>query len=241
MNQKLSLGKGFCGKRFYAILLKAILRLHTLTYCIAGILSQKVEDDGIHPKHRLMGYHRFFVNNIGELDSVLDIGCGNGALTYDVAKKARRVTGIDLEEKNIAKAQQHFSRDNVEFLCGDVTRDLPDDHFDVIILSNVLEHIEDRVGLLVELKRLAPRFLLRVPMENRSWIDLYKKEQGVEHRLDPTHFTEYTFVSFKDELNMAGLEIVESNIQFGEIWAVVVLATGEESEESGKPIENRDH
>jgi hypothetical protein len=39
--------------------------------------------------------------------------------------------------------------------------------------------------------------------------------------LDKTHFIEYTFESFKEELDEAGLSVLDYSIQFGEIWAVV--------------------
>ena len=152
---------------------------------------------------------------------VLDIGCGNGALTYDVAKKAKKVIGIDLNEKNILTARRKYSRENIEYIHGNALSDLPKEQFDVIILSNVLEHIDKRVEFLVSLKKLAPKFLIRVPMLNRSWIDLYKKELGLEYRLDKTHFIEYTFEGFKEELDKAGLRILDYSIQFGEIWAGV--------------------
>ena len=88
-------------KRLRLFALKVVLRLHSISYRLAGSLSQKVEEDGLHPKHRIMDYHKFFINNMNKNDSVLDIGCGNGALTYDVAKKAKKVVGIDLNERKI--------------------------------------------------------------------------------------------------------------------------------------------
>ena len=201
--------------------LKIILRAHSFTYSWAGRLSTKVEGSGLHPKHRIMNYHQFFVDNVGENDTVLDIGCGNGALTYDVAQKAKKVVGIDLNEQNITSARNKFPRENIEYIHGNALTDLPNEKFDVIILSNVLEHIDKRVEFLTSLKKLAPIFLIRVPMLNRSWIDVYKKELGLEYRLDKTHFIEYTFVGFKEELGKAGLRVSDYSIQFGEIWAVV--------------------
>ena len=58
-------------------------------------------------------------------------------------------------------------------------------------------------------------------MINRDWITLYKKELGIEWRLDKTHYIEYTLESFKKELEKAGLNLEKYSIQFGEIWAVV--------------------
>jgi 2-polyprenyl-3-methyl-5-hydroxy-6-metoxy-1,4-benzoquinol methylase len=140
-----------------------------------------------------MNYHKFFVDNVSENDTVLDIGCGNGALTYDVAGKAKKVVGIDLNEKNSTIAKNRYSKENIEYIIGDALTDLPNGKFDVIILSNVLEHIDKRVELLMSAKKLASKFLIRVPMLNRSWIDVYKKEPGLEYRLDTTHFIEYIF------------------------------------------------
>lgn len=208
-------------KKLTLFVLKMVLRIHSLSYNLAGSLAHKVEKGGLHPKHRLMNYHKFFVDNISGKDTVLDIGCGNGALTYDVAKKAQKAVGIDLNKKNIETCRNRFSLGNIEFIHGDALTNLPDERFDVIILSNVLEHIDKRVEFLKSLKRLASKFLIRVPMLNRSWIDLYKKELGLEYRLDKTHFIEYTLESFNEEMGKAGLRVLDYSIQFGEIWAVV--------------------
>ena len=84
-----------------------------------------------------------------------------------------------------------------------------------------MEHIENRIEFLNKIKNLAPKILIRVPMINRDWITLYKKELGIEWRLDKTHYIEYTLESFKKELEKAGLNLEKYSIQFGEIWAVV--------------------
>jgi len=211
-------------ERLTILALKVILRMHSFAYSWAGRLGKKLEQDGLHPKHRIMNYHQFFVDNVCENDTVLDIGCGNGALTYDVAKKAKKVVGIDLNEQNITSAKNMFSRENIEYIHGDALTDLPNEKFDVIILSNVLEHIDKRVEFLNTVKKLAPKFLIMVPMLNRSWIDIYKKELGLEYRLDRTHFIEYTLEGFNKELGEAGLTVFDYSVQFGEIWSVLEIA-----------------
>ena len=204
-----------------SFVLKMLLRAHSFSYRLAGSLAQRVERDGLHPKHRLMNYHKFFVDNVSKSDSVLDIGCGNGALTYDVARKAKKVVAIDLNEENIEIAREKYSAPNIRYLRNDITKELPDKKFDLIVLSNVLEHIENRVEFLRRIEDLAPKILIRVPIINRDWITLYKKELGMEWRLDPTHYTEYTLESFKEELQKADLNLDNYSVQFGEIWAVV--------------------
>jgi 2-polyprenyl-3-methyl-5-hydroxy-6-metoxy-1,4-benzoquinol methylase len=203
------------------LLLKFILKIHSFSYRITSILSKKLEKDHIHPKHRIMNYHKFFVDNINSGDDVLDVGCGNGALTFDLSKKARNVIGIDIKEENISLAREKYSASNIKYIIGDAVDYKFDQKFNVIILSNVLEHIENRTEFLDKIKFLAPKLLIRVPMINRDWITLYKKELGLEWKSDRSHFTEYTFETFKEEINQVGLKIENYSIQFGEIWAVI--------------------
>jgi len=207
-------------EKVYKALTKVALKLHNLSYKFATGLAIKAEG-GFHPKHRLTDYHRFFVDNVAKGDAVFDIGCGNGALTYDLAKKAGCVVGIDIDEEGIGSARKRYSAPNIKYIVGDATKYRFKEKFDVVVLSNVLEHIENRVEFLEKIKKLAPRILIRVPMVDRDWITLYKKEQGVEWRLDPTHRTEYTLESFQEELQRVGLRLGKYSVQFGEIWAVV--------------------
>ncbi|MBI4437468.1 class I SAM-dependent methyltransferase [Candidatus Uhrbacteria bacterium] len=202
------------------LLVRLALKLHNFSYKLASHFALQAEGD-LHPKHQLMNYHLFFLNHIRSSDRVLDIGCGNGALAYDLAGKASHVVGIDLNAKNQAMWTYRFERENLAYHFGDATTFSPQERFDVVVLSNVLEHIEHRVEFLTKIKHLAPLFLIRVPMFDRDWITLYKKELGLEYRLDKTHFTEYTSESFDNELTAAGYTVESSSIQFGEIWAVV--------------------
>ena len=206
--------------KIYKNLVRLALELHNFSYKLASQLAIRAEG-GLHPKHRLMNYHKFFVDNITESDTVLDVGCGNGALSYDIAKKAKKIIGIDLNKENIKTAKKKYSAINIEYIIGDATKDLPNQKFDAVILSNVLEHIERRTDFLRKIKKLAPKILIRVPMLDRDWITLYKKELNIEWRLDNTHFIEYTLESFQEELQKAEVKIEKYSIQFGEIWAII--------------------
>ena len=196
------------------------MKIHNFSYKIIGRLSI-IAEGGIHPKHRLMNYHAFFVNNISSDDAVLDVGCGNGFLTYDIARKARHVTAIDLSPKNIEFAKKFFNRENVNHIIGDATEFEFEKKYDVVVLSNVLEHIDDRKSFLQKIRKLGDKFLVRVPVVNRDWLTYYKRELGCEYFLDSTHKIEYTMDSLREELAEAGMKIHSASMQFGEIWAVV--------------------
>lgn len=204
----------------YRFFLKLALRLHTFLYKVISVLSIKSEG-GTHPKHRLMQYHKFFLNHINPTDRVLDIGCGNGELAFDISKHATSVTAVDIDPAKIAVATNKYVGPNITYRVADATTDLSSEVFDVVILSNVLEHIEHRVEFLKSIRSVAKKFLIRVPMFDRDWIPLYKKELGLEWRLDLTHYTEFTKAQFYQEFGGAGYVIEDCSVQFGEIWALV--------------------
>ncbi len=148
-------------------------------------------------------------------------------MPYLMSNKASFVYGIEIEEKHIKEAKKKIKKENIEFICADATiYDYSESEpIDIVTLSNVLEHIENRIDFLKKLIKQIKwnnkkRFLIRVPMIDREWIVLYKKNLGVEYRLDNTHYIEYTFKQFSDELEEAGIEIKNYHIKFGEIYAI---------------------
>ncbi|CAA6604933.1 putative Methyltransferase type 12 [Rhodospirillaceae bacterium LM-1] len=182
--------------------------------------------NGLHTKHRHTGYHNFFVSRCYPDDRVLDIGCGNGALTYDIASLSGAfAVGIDINPDNISQAQACYRNDRLVFFNGDARQKIPDGPFDVIILSNVLEHIDHRPEFLRQVlsASAARRVLIRVPSFERDWRVPLKRELGVEWRLDPTHATEYRLIELESELMYVGLKIRHIDSCWGEFWCEACL------------------
>jgi ubiquinone/menaquinone biosynthesis C-methylase UbiE len=203
--------------------LKLFLNIDNILYSYISACSIKYEN-GIHPKHRLISYHDYFVKNIGVNENVLDIGCGNGALDYDIAQKIKgNIIGIDKNQNNIDYAKKHYKCGNLKFVCGDVLLELPENNmkFNTVIMSNLIEHIEKRVEFLknIILKIKPDNILFRVPMYEREWMVALKDELGVEFRLDQTHYIEYVQDAFFEELKEAGLKVESYEVRWGEIWA----------------------
>jgi SAM-dependent methyltransferase len=203
------------------------LKLHNFLYKFSSILAIEL-NNGIHPKHRIIKYKEWFLDEILKDDVVLDIGCNTGTLVNEASDKAQFVYGIDIDSDHVEQAKKKFNKNNnVKFICADATTIDYSNYMavDVILLSNVLEHIEDRIGFLKKILNQVnwssePKLLIRVPMIDRDWLVLYKKELNVEYRLDRTHFTEYSYSSFKNELNDACIDVSHYKIQWGEIYAV---------------------
>jgi 2-polyprenyl-3-methyl-5-hydroxy-6-metoxy-1,4-benzoquinol methylase len=221
--------KNILFNRVTSILLsKLILKLHNLTYKLSAIFSTILNND-IHPKHGIINYEQWFADNVSADDVVLDIGCNTGTMVSILSEKVEYVYGIEIDKNLFNEAELKIRKDNVKFICFDATtynysecRDIT-----VVTLSNVLEHIEHRVIFLKKIIKQIPWgtksnkvILIRVPMIDRDWISVYKKQVGVEYRLDKTHYTEYTYSQLKDELSKSNIIITNSHVRFGELYAI---------------------
>lgn len=72
---------------------------------------------------------------------VLDLGCGDGTVTQRVARKAKRVIGIDVSRECIKYARKYNNGPNVEYLNIPIENyDFPLE-FDLILLYEVIEHL----------------------------------------------------------------------------------------------------
>lgn len=180
----------------------------------------------IHPKHRLIGYHKFFISKISENENILDLGCGYGAVAFSIAQRIQgNVVGIDINKDSIKMAKAHFALSNLQFAVGDGCHLDKINNIQTIVLSNVLEHINDRKNFLKKcnLQINPKRWLIRVPMKNRDWSVALRDELGIYSYLDNDHKIEYTQQSFSDEITAAGMVIKTLDIQWGEIWAEVLV------------------
>jgi SAM-dependent methyltransferase len=185
--------------------------------------------NGVHIKHEVMdGIHSFFYKRIEKNASVLDLGCGYGALAHAIAVHSdAHVLAIDFDAKQIEFGRQRFNHPNVEFVVGDVFKDIPErGSFDVIVLSSVLEHLKNRPEFLNGLAvRFNPKkFLIRVPTFDRNLHAALKKELGLFPYTDDTHELEYTKDIFYDEMKQAGLGVSHFEIRWADIWAECVPA-----------------
>lgn len=110
---------------------------------------------------------QIFQNKQSEIRSVIDVGCGNGDFTTDLAKKyshLERIVGIDFlrEMLNICKKKKS-KVDNVSYVEADILK-IPfnDRSFDVCTCINLLHHIhiDDFENVLYELTRITDKYLI---------------------------------------------------------------------------------
>jgi len=104
------------------------------------------------------------VLNLARHDSVLDVGCGTGALCSVLREKGLVVTGIDPAVNMLRIARNRPETEGVDFMCGDVLSRLPfgDKTFDFSIASYVAHGMprEDRKRMYREMGRVTRRSVI---------------------------------------------------------------------------------
>ena len=115
-------------------------------------------------------WHRylFAAGFVADLE-VLDIACGEGYGSSLLARKARTVTGVDIDEATVANARNRYRGPNLRFAQGSVSAiPFPDRSFDCVVSFETLEHVAEQEEMLSELKRvLRPTGFVIVSTPNR--------------------------------------------------------------------------
>jgi 2-polyprenyl-6-hydroxyphenyl methylase/3-demethylubiquinone-9 3-methyltransferase len=140
---------------------------------------------------------------------VLDVGCGGGLIANPLAAAGFRVKGVDRSAPSLAAARAHVpSGAGVEYAVGDALRlDEPDGAYDVVLMMDLLEHLDEPARAVAEAARvLKPGGLLFFHTFNRTpeaWL-LAVKGIGFVTREGPANVHSYAMFVTPAELEAAG-------------------------------------
>ena len=99
---------------------------------------------------------------------VLDIASGSGYGSYELAKTASKVIGVDVDQDAIDYAKAKYKKPNLKFIKSNGLRiPLDDNSVDMVVSMETIEHIEDDRAFIDELHRvLKPNGLVVISTPN---------------------------------------------------------------------------
>jgi SAM-dependent methyltransferase len=101
------------------------------------------------------------IKKLGSVSSILDVGCGEGTITWELAKSfpEAQTKGIDFSESGIECARASYTLPNLSFEL-DLTSAALDQTYDLLTAFEVLEHVVDWEEVLGRMTNAARQFVL---------------------------------------------------------------------------------
>jgi len=144
--------------------------------------------------------------------TILDVGCGTGALDFYLAKQANSVTGIDIS-KNAIKACKRDAKalgvsNKTAFFVKDISKSLIQKKFDVVICLEVIEHIKNDKRLMNNISKSIKKnglLIISTPSQNAP---LYKMGLLEDFESRVGHLRRYNMKSITNEIKNVGLTVI---------------------------------
>jgi len=144
---------------------------------------------------------KYKAKNIVELsknikfDSVLEVGCGEGSILYWLSQWgfSKNLNGIEISENAIelTKSKQIENLKSIQLFDG-YNIPFEDNHFDLLICSHVMEHVEYERVLLREIRRVSKYQIFEIPIDFSFYVD-----KKIDLLLSYGHINIYTPALFR--------------------------------------------
>lgn len=168
------------------------------------------------------GAHMQIVELVGHRKQVLEFGCASGYLSEMLAAQGCQVVGIERDPAAALAAQQHCRSVITADLNTLQTISYPLGSFDVLLFTDVLEHLLDPVTVL---RRFLPylksngRVVVSIP-NIANWTIRWELIRGRWNHtdnglMDKTHLHFYTRRTARELLNSADLQIIHEDVTQG--------------------------
>ena len=139
--------------------------------------------------------------------TICDVGCGAGMVLNHLQKyyKDSKLTGFDISPQAIGIAKK-FENKNLNYLNEDFLA-TSTENFEIILLLDVLEHVEDHIGFLRKLRGRADKYIFHLPLE-LSALSIARNKLG-EYRRQRGHIHQFTRDKLLDILEYTNYRIID--------------------------------
>ncbi len=149
---------------------------------------------------------KFFINNYFnnflslvydlKIETVLDAGCGEG-FTLNKLKQngiGKKYEGIDYSEEAVKLGRKTYP--DLDIKKGDIYNlNYKDNSFDLVICTEVLEHLDDPQKALFDILRVSSRYIL-LTVPNEPWFTFFNFTQWGKDIGHINHWSSFSFQKF---------------------------------------------
>ena len=176
-------------------------------------------------QRKLVGqFHKKFLGILAGLhpESILELGCGEGYLMSKMHQQLPHVPMVGLDNLDEALKEGHRIFPDLKLEHGDIYQIAqPDQSWDVVIASEVLEHLDEPVKALEELKRVSKRYvILSVPHE--PWFRLGNLARGRHLKRLGNHPEHLNLWSRKSFVSFVSQRLTVQMVKGAFPWTIVV-------------------
>ncbi|MDP2684410.1 MAG: class I SAM-dependent methyltransferase [bacterium] len=159
-----------------------------------------------------------------KIETILDVGCGEGFFTHEIGKRYpnSNITGIDMENEYINLANKIHKLDNITYTNKDVESLNSDEKYDLVILTEVLEHLNNPDKMLEKIKSISAKYIL-ISVPNEPFFRLgnivalkYLKTLGNT----PGHLHNWSRMKFTKKLKKLGFNFT---IRTSSFWNIALI------------------
>lgn len=174
-------------------------------------------------------YYKWIKHQVADCKSILDVGCGDGSLIAYLDDGSKLLTGIDIDELSIAKANFENRSVNTRFICCGFEAFQPQQTYDAIIFVASIHHMEMMPAIEQSKRLLSPNGVLIIvglasPSTVMDWaieglrvfpcmiISKLKHMQSTESQ---SISVSYNFPSLNEVRDIAGKKLPHASINYG--------------------------
>mgnify|MGYP001605819663 FL=1 len=171
---------------------------------------------------------------INKNDTLLDVGCGAGVFSQEMALYGGKVIGLDYSDTNVRAVRERYKLSNLSFEVGDAANmPFKNEMFDSILATEIIEHIEDDNKFVSECYRVlkkSGKVVITSPCTNPTIsVDWMRRLfAGIDITKDFGHkrggYTKDELFNILRKNNFEPIKVVYYDLLFGEIaWVITCM------------------
>jgi trans-aconitate methyltransferase len=168
-----------------------------------GVWGDMQKYGPVHRHHRRLFVEMFREIPTDEIATIADMGCGEGSNLAFLGTRfpQAKLYGFDISRTAIEAASKYV---DAQFGILDFQKDIAPEQFDVVVSSDVVEHLPNDAAAIKNMRRMARRYVLIATVQGR----MRKNEASIGH------LRNYAPGELQEKMQAAGLRIIKV-IQWG--------------------------